>query len=72
MAVARYDSIATFFRGQQEGFVVELDRTCEDWAWLLDHWVVIDDRRLIVFNIEFKTHAPPWQAGEKIAILALR
>lgn len=50
-------------------FIVELDRECENFDFLLDEQVKIDGVTKRVTAVEKFAHMPPWRKGEKIGLL---
>ena len=50
-------------------FIVELDRECENFDFLLNEQVKIDGIMKTVTGVERFAHMPPWRKGEKIGLL---
>ncbi len=50
-------------------FIVELDRECEDFDFLLNEQVKIDGIIKTVKAVEKFAHMPPWRKGEKVGLL---
>lgn len=50
-------------------FNVDNPKKCQDFSWLENQWVVIDEIKYKIYGVERYAHLPPFRKGEPISIV---